>query len=63
MPTVPDAGLTTNQVGELVAAVVKVVDIALVKVIVCDPGELPPATPENESEEGEAVIAPALVMV
>lgn len=63
VPTVPDAGLTTSQVGELVAAVVKVVELALVKVMVCDPGELPPATPENESEEGEGVIAPGLVMV
>src|SRR5271166_2076565 len=63
VPTVPEAGLTTSQVGELVAAVVKVVEVALVRVIVCAPGELPPATPENESEAGEAVIAPVLVMV
>ncbi len=63
MPTAPEAGLTTSQVGELEAAVVKVVEVALVKVTVCDPGELPPATPENESEDGEAVIAPGLVMV
>jgi hypothetical protein len=64
VPVVPDGGLTNSHPdGWLEAAVVNVVDGELVNVTVCDPGELPPATAENESVEGVAVIAPAPPMI